>query len=161
MVVAALVMGTIVVGCVILALLYVRLQSRRLDTRRRRGVSRAADAMEDDILQVLVLAHDQEAELEIQFDGFDSYEELRELVVDAVPQMFNDSDAILMEYADGDGGWTRVKTKTPVHVVKKAGSVRIKCQPDKISKKIARQLKKAALGQGNRSGFERVRSDEL
>ena len=43
------------------------------------------------MLQVIVVAHDQEAELEVQTDAWSSYEELRELVVDAVPNMFRDS----------------------------------------------------------------------
>ena len=44
------------------------------------------------MLQVIVVAHDQEAELEVQTDAWSSYEELRELVVDAVPNMFRDSN---------------------------------------------------------------------
>lgn len=41
-----------------------------------------AYAEEYDMLQVIVVAHDQEAELEVQTDAWNSYEELRELVVD-------------------------------------------------------------------------------
>ena len=50
-----------------------------------------AHAEEYEMLQVIVVAHDQEAELEVQTDAWSSYEELRELVVDAVPNMFRDS----------------------------------------------------------------------
>ena len=53
--------------------------------------------------------------------------------------MFDDNDSLLMDYADGAGGWNRVKTKTPIHVVKASRSVRIRCQPDKMAKKIARR----------------------
>ena len=137
MVMAALVVGTFVLGCLCLTVVYVRVKSKRRATHRR--AFEDGTSVQDGALQVIVLAHEQEAELEIQVDGFDTYEELRELVVDAVPQMFDDSDAILMEYADGKG-FSRVKTKTPIDVVKRARSVRIKCQPDKLSKKIARRM---------------------
>ena len=137
MVVAAMVVGTFVLGCLCLTVVYVRVKSKRRTTRRR--AYEDGSRIQDGVLQVIVLAHEQEAELEIQVDGFDTYEELRELVVDSVPQMFNDSDAILMEYADGNG-FSRVKTKTPIEIVKRARSVRIKCQPDKLSKKIARRM---------------------
>ena len=40
-----------------------------------------AYAEEYNMLQVIVVAHDQEAELEVQTDAWNSYEELRELVV--------------------------------------------------------------------------------
>ena len=136
MVMAALVVGTFVLGCLCLTVVYVRVKRKR---RANRRAYEDGTRVPDGALQVIVLAHEQEAELEIQVDGFDTYEELRELVVDAVPQMFDDSDAILMEYADGKG-FSRVKTKTPIDVVKRARTVRIKCQPDKLSKKIARRM---------------------
>lgn len=137
MVMAALVVGTLVLGCLCLTVVYMRVKHKRRATHRR--AYEDGTRVQDGALQVIVLAHEQEAELEIQVDGFDTYEELRELVVDAVPQMFDDSDAILMEYADGKG-FSRVKTKTPIDVVKRARSVRIKCQSDKLSKKIARRM---------------------
>lgn len=136
-VVAALVVGTFLVGCLCLTIMYVRLKSKRRSMHRR--VYEDGTTIPDGVLQVIVLAHNQEAELEVQLDGFETYEELRELVVDSVPQMFNDSDAILMEYADGSG-FTRVKTKTPINVVKRARCVRMKCETDKLSKKIARRM---------------------
>ena len=136
MVVAAMVVGTFVLGCLCLTVVYLRVKSKRRATNRR---AYEDGTIQDGVLQVIVLAHDQEAELEIQIDGFDTYEELRELVVDSLPQLFNDSDAILMEYADGNG-FSRVKTKTPINVVKRARSVRIKCQSDKLTKKIARRM---------------------
>ena len=138
-VVAALVVGTIVIGCLTLAVLHARLKRRRPDRGGPRAIT-VGGHTDDDVLQVIVVVRDQEAELEIQLDGFETYGELRELVVDAVPQMFKPDDALLMEYADR-GGWTRVKTKTPVDVVKNARSVRIKCEADKISKKIARRAR--------------------
>ena len=63
------------------------------------------------MLQVIVVAHDQEAELEVQTDAWDSYEALRELVVDAVPNMFRDTDELTLEYKNEHGRWTRVKMK--------------------------------------------------
>jgi len=45
-------------------------------------------------LQVIVVARNQEAELEVQTDAFDTYEELRELVVDSIPEMFSDTDEV-------------------------------------------------------------------
>ena len=51
--------------------------------------------------------------------------QLRELVVDAVPSMFRDTDELTLEYQDGRGRWNRVKMKTPVDTVKSARSARI------------------------------------
>ena len=84
-----------------------------------------ARADEYDTLQVIVQAHSQEAELEVQTDSWNSYEELRELVVDAVPSMFRDSDELTLEYMDQRGRWQRVKLRTPVATVKAARSARI------------------------------------
>ena len=63
------------------------------------------------MLQVVVVAHDQEAELEVQTDAWNSYEELRELVVDAVPNMFRDTDELTLEYKNEQSRWVRVKMK--------------------------------------------------
>ena len=68
-----------------------------------------AYAEEYDSLQVIVVAHDQEAELEVQTDAWNSYEELRELVVDAVPNMFRDTDELTLEYKNEQSRWVRVK----------------------------------------------------
>lgn len=84
-----------------------------------------ARADEYDTLQVIVQAHNQEAELEVQTDAWGSYEELRELVVDAVPQMFRDTDELTLEYLDRSRRWVRVKQRTPVDAVKSARSARI------------------------------------
>jgi hypothetical protein len=51
--------------------------------------------------------------------------QLRELVVDAVPTMFRDTDELTLEYQDARGRWNRVKMKTPVDTVKAARSARI------------------------------------
>jgi hypothetical protein len=139
----------LVAGCVLLI--------RRLSASRRRQDIEPAFAEEYDVLQVIVHAHDQEAELEVQTDAWSSYEEvrpiatldacprlvffsryltilcatpcvptqLRELVVDAVPTMFRDTDELTLEYQDARGRWNRVKMKTPVDTVKAARSARI------------------------------------
>ena len=72
-----------------------------------------------------LVAHDQEAELEVQTDAWNSYEELRELVVDAVPNMFRDTDELTLEYKNEQSRWIRVKMKTPVDAVKAARCARI------------------------------------
>ena len=77
-------------------------------------------------MQVIVLAHNREAELEIQTDAWDSFEDLRELVVDAVPNMFHDSDELTLEYLNAQSRWLRVKLRTPVETVKAARSARIR-----------------------------------
>ena len=87
---------------------------------------------------MVVEARDQEAELEVQTDAFDSYEQLRELVVDAVPKMFRDSDELMLEYNVSSGKrpkWVRVKLRTPVDAVKAAGSLRITAAAPKKSSK--------------------------
>lgn len=164
MVIAALVATTIGIGCIALAVLYMHLKKKRQQLiasieRDATVASPRGSDRGDGFLQVIVLANDQEAELEIQPSAFDTYEDLRELVVDAVPQMFNDTDAILIEYADGRG-WSRVKTKTPVNVVKNARSVRIISQDEKMSRKIARRLKKATMT-SKHGGFQRLNSEEV
>jgi hypothetical protein len=95
----------------------------------RMGEIGPARADEYDTLQVIVQAHNQEAELEVQTDAWSSYEELRELVVDAVPQMFRDTDELTLEYLDRRQKWTRVKMRTPVDAVKAARSARITATP--------------------------------
>ena len=137
----------LIAGCILLF--------RRLSANRRRQDIEPAFAEEYDVLQVIVHAHDQEAELEVQTDAWNSYEEvrlnatpgvhlqhclqpllrselcfgfsvqLRELVVDAVPTMFRDTDELTLEYQDARGRWNRVKMKTPVDTVKAARSARI------------------------------------
>mmetsp|Transcript_22842 Transcript_22842/g.61253 ORF Transcript_22842/g.61253 Transcript_22842/m.61253 type:complete len:216 (+) Transcript_22842:75-722(+) len=82
----------------------------------------------DDSVQVIVHANGQEAELEIRADGFDSYEMLRELVVDALPGMFDDSDEIVLDYLDERSSWVRVKTRTPLEALKASGSIKISCR---------------------------------
>jgi hypothetical protein len=81
--------------------------------------------------QVIVVAHDQEAELEVQTDAWSSYEELRELVVDAVPNMFRDTDELTLEYKNEASRWVRVKMKTPVDAVKAARCARVTVPPSK------------------------------
>ena len=72
------------------------------------------DELQDDgPLQIIVEAFDHEAELEIQPDAFDSFEGLRELVVDAVPQMFGDTDSIVLDYMGSGGRWRRQDADEP------------------------------------------------
>lgn len=84
-----------------------------------------ASAVDYAVLQVTVQAHGQQAELEVQTDAWDSYEGLRELVVDAIPQLFRETDELLLEYMDGRGAWKMVKLRTPVATVKAARCARI------------------------------------
>ena len=87
-------------------------------------------------IQVVVEANDQDAELEVGIDAFESLDELRELVVDAVPEMFNDDDPIVFDYKRrGDGGkWVRVKNHTDLEVVKAAGCIRMSVNSDRRSR---------------------------
>ena len=87
----------------------------------------------DDSVQVLVQANGQEAELEVQADGFESYEMLRELVVDSLPGMFDDSDEIVLDYLDEQSRWVRVKTRTPLEALKSSGNVKISCRSSQKS----------------------------
>ena len=108
------------------------------------GSRRTADigparADEYDMLQVIVVAHDQEAELEVQTDAWNSYEELRELVVDAVPNMFRDTDELTLEYKNEAMRWVRVKMKTPVEAVKAARAARITVPSAKGSSRALRR----------------------
>ena len=70
----------LVAGCVLLI--------RRLSASRRRQDIEPAFAEEYDVLQVIVHAHDQEAELEVQTDAWSSYEEVRPIAtLDACPRL--------------------------------------------------------------------------
>ena len=80
--------------------------------RARRDLEAPARADEYDILRVLVVARQREAELEVQTDSWDSYEELRELVVNSVPEMFRDTDELVLEYMNAQSRWMRVKMRT-------------------------------------------------
>ena len=125
-----------------------------------------ARADEYEMLQVIVVAHDQEAGLEVQTDAWSSYEELRELVVDAVPNMFLDTDEVrcraspltmkrplrlicviipcalcqlTLEYKNEHSRWVRVKMKTPVDAVKSARAARITVPSSKSSSRALRR----------------------
>ena len=50
--------------------------------------------------------------------------QLRELVVDAVPNMFRDSDELTLEYMT-TSTWLRVKRSTPLATVKAAKAARV------------------------------------
>ena len=82
-------------------------------------------------------AHVQ-AELEVQTDAWNSYEELRELVVDAVPNMFRDTDELTLEYKDERQRWVRVKMKTPVDAVKASRCARITAARSSSSRAVRR-----------------------
>ena len=94
--------------------------------QHRRAIEmQPARADEYETLQVIVVAHGREAELEVQTDAWSSYEMLRELVVDAVPEMFGETDDLILEYMNAQARWMRVKMKTPVETVKAAKAARI------------------------------------
>ena len=97
----------------------------------------------DDSIQVYVHANGQEAELEVRADGFDSYEMLRELVVDSLQGMFDDSDEIVLDYLDEKSRWVRVKTRTPLETLKSSGSVKISVRSShKSNKALVEQSRK-------------------
>ena len=55
-----------------------------------------------------------------------THAQLRELVVDALPTMFRDSDELSLEYmVGGSNTWQRVKRSTPVATVKAARAARV------------------------------------
>ena len=55
-----------------------------------------------------------------------THAQLRELVVDALPTMFRDSDELSLEYMVGRSNtWQRVKRSTPVAMVKAARAARV------------------------------------
>ena len=97
--------------------------------RDRADVEGPAHADEYAVLQVVIQGHSQEAQLEVQTDAFESYEELRELVIDAIPNMFLDTDELTLEYMNDRSRWTRVKRSTPVATVKAARTARIRLAP--------------------------------
>lgn len=105
-----------------LAIMAYRASCNGATAKRFEGVAHASDFA---VLRVIVRTPDNEAELEIETDTFDSYEELRELVVDSVPEMFHDTDELTLEYQNARSRWQRVKRSTPVDTVKAARSARI------------------------------------
>ena len=65
--------------------------------------------------------------------------QLRELVVDAVPNMFLDTDELTLEYKNEHARWVRVKMKTPVDAVKSARAARITVPNSKGSSRAIRR----------------------
>ena len=76
-------------------------------------------------------ANGQEAELEVSPESFDTYEGLRSLVVDALPDMFDDSDELVLDYLGRRGKWERVRSKTPVDTIKASGTIKMSCRGPK------------------------------
>ena len=117
----ALVAGVVVAGVMLLLLLALYFAKQASRGRSMRVVS----AEEYSTLAIAVLAREQQAELEVSTDAFESFKQLRQLVVGSVPEMFAPSDELTIEYLNGRGKWTRVKMRTPMATVKAAGGLRI------------------------------------
>jgi len=123
--------GTIAVVLLLAAIIVWAWRSCNKSQRRQYYDTEPARADEYDTLRVVVNARDQEAELEVQTDAWESYEELRELVVDAVPNLFRATDELTLEYQNASAKWVRVKMRTPVETVKAARGARITVAPAK------------------------------
>lgn len=77
-------------------------------------------------LRVVIFARGHEAELEVDTDSFQSYEDLREHVVAALPELFQQTDELTLEYQNRPKKpWIRVKLRTRIATVKSAHCLRI------------------------------------
>lgn len=97
----------------------------------------------DDSIHAIVSARGQEAELEIRADAVDSYDKLRNMIVDSIPGMFNDTDELAMDYMDHRRSWVRVRAKTPLSVVKASANIRITCRKSTSNKHMVKKLARA------------------
>ena len=132
-------MGAAAIGAALLAAGGLIFIARSVASSRSRGHYGAAGSAApvsavDDSLQVLVRANGQEAELEVRTDGFTTYEDLREIIVEALPSMFEDTDELVLDYLNEKASWVRVKVKTPIEAVKASGSIKITVRQSKQSK---------------------------
>ena len=133
---AVLVLATIwfVVG-------YMRQQQRwwhRLTARPAASATRLAGkqhpvtsgrAGTSDTLSVRVESSNESGEFEVRNDLVDSYEDLRNYIVDALPDMVGAEDANLrmtFEYRRANGKWTQSQKSTPFEKLKDAGSVLVR-----------------------------------
>uniref|UniRef100_A0A7S2HCX5 Uncharacterized protein n=1 Tax=Haptolina brevifila TaxID=156173 RepID=A0A7S2HCX5_9EUKA len=129
----ALLSGALLAALILLASLVIvayRAYCARVTKSGRREDDAPANASEYALLKVLVRAHNDEAELEVETDAFESYEDLREMVVDSLPDMFEDTDELTLEYQEAHSSrWLRVKRSTPVEALKASCSARISAIP--------------------------------
>ena len=93
------------------------------------------------LLQVMVHAKEQVAELEVQAGSFESFDELKGLVINAVPQLFDhhDHDILRVEYMDPFDRWVKAAPHT-VNIAKASGHLRLTCKTESLGAKLGRKL---------------------
>ena len=93
------------------------------------------------LLQVMVHAKEQVAELEVQAGSFESFDELKGLVINAVPQLFDhhDYDLLRVEYKDPFQRWVKAAPHT-VMIAKASGLIRLTCKTESMGAKLGRKL---------------------
>lgn len=83
----------------------------------------------DDVLEILVVDGQDSATLDVSSELVNSFEDLRYFVVDALPEMFDESHGertMSFEYQQTDKKWAKSKRSTPIQKLKDAGRVRIR-----------------------------------
>ena len=119
----------------------------------------ALDVPADAVMEVSVHAAGQVAELEIQAGAFDSFDDLGQLVVDSLPQLFGDRDVdpsqLVVDYRDPLGRWQHAKAETPIELAKAAGVFQIFMKKERK----AHRMHRSANGGGGGGGFTRISSE--
>eukprot|EP00908_Phaeocystis_cordata_P014265 Transcript_25363.p1 GENE.Transcript_25363~~Transcript_25363.p1 ORF type:complete len:548 (+),score=32.15 Transcript_25363:112-1644(+) len=135
--------AAVIAAVAVTAVLLVRARQRKLlrdellaETAPTRDVSPST------LLQIMVHAKQQVAELEVQAGAFESFEELKGLVVDALPQLFDEQDrgSLRVEYKDAFDRWVKAKARTNVMAAKAAGSIRLTYKGEGLGAKLGRKL---------------------
>ena len=141
-----------------LGYMHLKLQAKREEELMAATLEmEALDVPPDAVMEVSVHAAGQVAELEIQAGAFDSFDELGQLVVDSLPQLFGDRDIdpsqLVVDYRDPLGRWQHAKPQTPIELAKAAGVFQIFMQKERKSHRMHR----SANGSGG--GFTRIASE--
>ena len=93
------------------------------------AVAEATGDRSDGLLEILVVDGQDSATLDVSSELVNSFEDLRYFVVDALPEMFDESNGertMSFEFQQADRKWTKSKRSTSIQKIKDSGRVRIR-----------------------------------
>ena len=159
--IVGLVVVLVLAGGMVLGYMHLKLQAKREEELMAAALEmEALDVPPDAVMEVSVHAAGQVAELEIQAGAFDSFDDLGQLVVDSLPQLFGDRDVdpsqLVVDYRDPLGRWQHAKAETPIDLAKAAGVFQIFMKKERKAHKAHRSATREGGGGG---GFTRISSE--
>lgn len=125
----------------------------RSELEAAEGDGAAAEATgdrSDALLEILVVDGQNSATLDVAKDLVNSFEDLRYFVVDALPEMFDESNGervMSFEFQQADQRWTKSKRTTPFQQLKDVRRVRIR---------LAKPRRGPALKPGRRAYYDKI-----